>query len=231
MADRGHRLVVPKPAAIAGALLAGPRSGRPGTTARRCGRSRGREKKRVFVDSAANRRSTHAEVTTRGARIHTRRPSRGARSFPGNVGNGRRMDARQGSIRIFSPPVPRAEASHPNADGSFLGRRRRAERGSSSALASLEMTVPGVRVGQSSTSPRFFIFSETPLPPRRSATCHSGFTRCAIPRTVRSRETPRTHQAFADPGFARSRIRASWGSAPVRLRQAVGAGPGTRMAG
>jgi hypothetical protein len=75
------------------------------------------------------------------------------------------------------------------------------------------------------------IFSETPFPPQRPATYHSDFTRCAIPRTVPSRETPRTPRPFAGPGFARSRIGASWGSAPVRLRLAVGAGVGTRMAG
>ena len=34
-------------------------------------------------------------------------------------------------------------------------------------------------------------FSETPFPPERPATHHSGFTRCAIPRTVPARETRR----------------------------------------
>jgi hypothetical protein len=57
-----------------------------------------------------------------------------------------------------------------------------------------------------------------------------GFARCAIRRTVPSREPPRKRPGLlAGPGFARSRIGCSWRPAPVR-RQDVGAGLGTRMA-
>jgi hypothetical protein len=54
-----------------------------------------------------------------------------------------------------------------------------------------------------------------------------GFTRCAIPRTVPSRETcANAPGLLAGPCFARSRIGASWGPAPVRVRQSLGAGVG-----
>jgi hypothetical protein len=86
-----------------------------------------------------------------------RRQVRGAPGFPGDVGNGRRMEVRQGAIRIFSG---------------------------------------------------------TPFPPQRPAAHHSGFIRCAIPRTVPSREpsagTPRpsrgprlrgiAHRVFVEAG-------------------------------
>jgi hypothetical protein len=133
-----------------------------------------KNKKWVSVNLVANCGSTDGEVTTRGARVPARRPSRGAQPVPGDAGNGERTDARQGAIRIFS---------------------------------------------------------ETPFPPQRSATHHSGFTRCAIPRTVPSRETPRTHSPFRGPRLRKIAHQVSWGSAPVRWRQAVGAGVGTRMAG
>jgi hypothetical protein len=46
-------------------------------------------------------RAAHGKVTTRGARFHSRRPSRGAQPVPGAAGNGGRTEARQGAIRIF----------------------------------------------------------------------------------------------------------------------------------
>jgi hypothetical protein len=49
-------------------------------------------------------------LTTCSTLCPARRPWRGARSFPGDVGNGSRMEARQGAIRIFfrSPMVLRS---------------------------------------------------------------------------------------------------------------------------
>ena len=94
---------------------------------------------------------------------------RGAPGFSGDVGNGRRMEARQGAIRVFSG---------------------------------------------------------TPFPPQRPAAHHSGFIRCAIPRTVATARTsagpprhsrePRlrqiAHQVFVEAGSgalaARGRRRA-----------------------
>jgi hypothetical protein len=57
-----------------------------------------------------------ARVTTRGARVHTRRPSRGAQPVSGDAGNGGRTEARQGAIRIFSetPFPPQRPATHPS---------------------------------------------------------------------------------------------------------------------
>ena len=56
----------------------------------------------LIADLVASRiAGNRGEFTTRDT-VSPRRPWRGAPGFPGDVGNGRRMEARQGAIRIFS---------------------------------------------------------------------------------------------------------------------------------
>ena len=95
---------------------------------------------RFIVDLVARRGSpeTGGELTTRNHRVPTRRPSRGAPGFSGDVGNGRRMEARQGAIRVFSgncivfrstpqptiPASPDARSRGPSPRATAAGTRR-----------------------------------------------------------------------------------------------------------
>ena len=141
----------------------GDRAGESGTGSAACGMSRSGAKTSPTPEQKAlrgfgcTRGSPRGEVTTRGARVHTRRALRGARNFPGDVGN---------------------------AEGSKRGR-----------------------------GPSAF-FSEAPFPPLRPATHHSGFTRCAIPRTVPSRETRRERSGLLASACCAALVGAADGGDP-----------------
>jgi hypothetical protein len=76
------------------------------------------------------------------------------------------------------------------------------------------------------------IFSETPFPPQRPATHHSGFTRMRNPANrPLARDPARTPRPSRGAKLRKIAHRGFVGPAPVRLRRAVDAGPGTRMAG
>jgi hypothetical protein len=73
------------------------------------------QQSRFIVDWVARRASPRTVASSpRATPCPARPPWRGAQSFPGDVGNGSRMEARQGAIRIFfgNPGVLRS-APHP----------------------------------------------------------------------------------------------------------------------
>jgi hypothetical protein len=88
--------------------------------------------------------------------------------------------------------------------------------GAHNPLLGVQGTVEGQKCGRGPSA----FFSQTPFPPQRPATHHSGFTRCAIPRTVPSRETPR-ECPWPSRGAQASQDRAS-GVLGSRLRCACG---------
>jgi hypothetical protein len=75
----------------------------------------GRAEKRFIVDLVARCASPETVASSPTATpCPARRPWRGARSFPGDVGNGSRMEARQGAMRnFFRNPIVLQSAPHP----------------------------------------------------------------------------------------------------------------------
>jgi hypothetical protein len=124
-----------------------------------------RGKKRLIVDVVA--RHTWREAVADSpctAPCPARRPGRGAPGFLGDVGNGRRMEARQGAIRIFSgtPFPPQRPAAH------------------HSASPDAQSGEPSPRANPCGNAPAF---SRAQASPDRASGVRGGRLRCACGRT------------------------------------------------
>jgi hypothetical protein len=151
--------------------------------------------------------------------------TRKATDFPRGRGNGRRSEARQGAMRIFGSSWIRLQT----AGQPWRGHHARRPCPCTSAVAGRSTRFWGCRERWKDRSaagghPHFFR-GTFPASVPRDPPLRLHPMRDPANRPL-ARNPPRTLTVIRGPGFARSRIGASWGPAPVRLRQDVGAGQG-----